>query len=105
MLKRPVPALRVNQRIGAWTVLKPLVDIRHGHKYSRCLCECGVTKDVRWYTLLSGDSTGCSNCHHKRHLRSTCDHPAYKLWTNMRSRCNGLGLDSLRYQAKAIRID
>ena len=59
MAKRiPVP---VGDRFGSWTVLAP-----GRRSYWSCRCNCGTEKEVRIYTLKSGESTGCPKCHCKR---------------------------------------
>jgi len=46
------------EKFNSWTVIK-VKDIRNGHRYATCKCDCGYTKDVRLYAVKCGKSRSC----------------------------------------------
>ena len=53
-------------------------------------CECGTEKEMFLTMLRSGDALSCG-CYHKEVITThgqSQDDPLYRVWTNMRSRCN-----------------
>lgn len=75
MKKGRKPSIEVGQKYGRWLVLR----ISHSYQspsmkfpkwYWRCVCECGVEKDVRAPSLLSGASKSCG-CLQKEIIAST----------------------------------
>ena len=46
------------KKFNSWTILK-VKDIRDGHRYATCQCECGHIRDVRLWAVKSGQSKAC----------------------------------------------
>lgn len=67
-----------------------LVALKYAHnKMWACQCDCGETKLIRSYSLLTGDTTSCG-CFHRETagLRHGMRHlPEYGVWVSMRNRC------------------
>lgn len=46
------------KKFNLWTILK-VKDIRDGHRFVNCQCDCGNTRDLRLFSVTSGRSKGC----------------------------------------------
>ena len=46
------------KKFNSWTILK-VKDIRDGHRYATCQCDCGHVRDVRLWAVKSGKSKAC----------------------------------------------
>jgi hypothetical protein len=46
------------KKFNLWTILK-IKDVRDGHRFVTCQCDCGNTKDVRLTAVKFGRSKGC----------------------------------------------
>lgn len=82
-----------------------------------CLCDCGKTKDIYLYSLLSGDtqSCGCYNSESATKRFTTHGHagwrkekraPEYNAWCLMLSRCKKPNNNAYKdYGARGISVD
>ena len=48
----------VGKRFGRWTV-NSISEVRDGHRYVSCVCDCGFASDVRVRSLKLGASSSC----------------------------------------------
>lgn len=81
-----VPQDLAGETFGRWTVVGP-AQKRGGHRYWRCVCECGKTKDTSEPSLISGASKSCG-CGKANHVTHGLSHaPEWRAWANMRRRC------------------
>lgn len=46
------------KKFNSWTILE-VKDIKNGHRYATCQCDCGHTRDVRLWVVKSGQSKSC----------------------------------------------
>tara|TARA_R110002020_G_scaffold437841_2_gene648164 strand:+ start:548 stop:1324 length:777 start_codon:yes stop_codon:yes gene_type:complete len=46
------------EKFNSWTILE-VKDIRGGHRYATCQCDCGHIRDVRLWAVKSGQSKAC----------------------------------------------
>lgn len=76
------------KQFGRLTVLGDAPD-RGKHRRVYVKCSCGNQKEVFLTVLNSGDAVSCG-CYKKEvtTLHGAVDTPLYRVWTNMRSRCN-----------------
>lgn len=82
------------RRFGRWTVIDWLRTDAHGSIY-RCICDCGVEREVRGYALINGKSRSCgtSGCRMKAPvigskmptslLVAPEDMQAYRIWCDL----------------------
>lgn len=81
----------IGEKFGRLTVVEHVGSLR-GHKLYKCICQCGVEKEITSSDLKSGrvKSCGClrkeiTTSRNKTHdLRN---HRLYRIWANMKSRC------------------
>ena len=79
-------------------------------KHMQCLCDCGTSRSVSEYSLLSGKSKSCgclarelTKKREKVHgLNGTREHRA---WCSMRNRCRGQGSHGFYYKERGITYD
>ena len=57
----------VGKKFGKWTIVKFLGKNKSGHEVALCKCDCGVEKEVKFYTLKQGSSSNCG-CNQKGRL-------------------------------------
>ena len=103
-------------KYGMLTVLNPITP-RGG--VLRCVCDCGVEKDVKRHELLSGNSRSCG-CRKKESWREAVithgevkqidgkrvPSPEYRAWQALRNRClNTKSQDYKYYGGRGITID
>lgn len=75
-----------NKKIANWTILsygsctRKLKSKNYNVTWI-CQCSCGITTEVNKYNLVSGRSTGCSNCTGKRHSKD--NNPNWKGYNNI----------------------
>lgn len=97
----------IGKKFGKWVTLHNPEKI--GKNYCiRCKCACGIIKDVRIGTLVSGESKGCFRCGHFKHgmaKRNNLRNSEYSAWMDMHGRCNNKNHPSYRvYGGRGIRI-
>lgn len=56
----------VGRKYNSWTVLK-LGDMRQGHRYAKCVCDCGFRSEVRISSLKQGQTKSCGCFRDKSH--------------------------------------
>jgi hypothetical protein len=81
---------------GRWTVVRFTRRLQHKDRYW-VRCECGVEKETRAQSLLSGTSESCG-CMRKERARVACtkhgaattgrQSPEYTVWMGMKNRCH-----------------
>lgn len=96
-------------KYGLLTVIG-FAEIRNGHTYWKCRCECGKVHIAESYNLRNGHTQSCgcrvpsvSSENHTRHGgRFT---RLYRIWRNMRYRCNNPKNTSYeRYGGRGISV-
>lgn len=64
-----------------------------GFAYWKCICECGVERDIMGLNLRSGKTTSCG-CYQRevtskvRSKHKQVGHPLYICWTGIKDRCS-----------------
>lgn len=78
----------VGGKFNNWTVIGVAPRDKTGKMMYRCQCECGTERDVRAYSLFTGDSKscGCKVVHNTRH--GMCNTKLYWSWQTLRLRCD-----------------
>src|SRR5574343_620397 len=78
--------------------------------YWKCICECGKVKDIWGGSLRHGVSKSCG-CWRAEQLGAVArkhgmsHHPAYRLWTEMRGRCENENNDTYEsYGGRGIKV-
>lgn len=75
------------KQFGKLKVLE-LAEIRKGHKYWLCQCDCGRKKIIRGSSLISGITSSC-NClranNNKTHGKTNTR--LFNIWSGMKKRC------------------
>lgn len=83
----------IGQKFGRLTVIKKGPKKQGGKQYWMCKCECGNTKSVYQYNLISGQTQSCG-CLQKEIAKSNLTKhgfsktPIYKIWEAMKRRCD-----------------
>lgn len=86
----------LNQKYGRLTI-NSIFQHKSKHLNAVCVCECGVTKTVNLYKVLSGHTKSCgclsdelrkSGGPNKRHGHSS--HRLHRIWSHMKARCHYL---------------
>ena len=81
------------QRFGRLTVVNR-AETRNKRTYWDCVCDCGNTKVINSYKLLSGNTQSCRCLDTEMTIARTTKHgmshssPEYYIWKTMRQRCN-----------------
>ena len=81
------------QRFGRLTVVNRS-ETRNKRTYWNCVCDCGNTKVINSYKLLSGNTQSCRCLDTEMTIARTTKHgmshssPEYYIWKTMRQRCN-----------------
>lgn len=83
--------INVGSKVGRWTVISLLRE--GGYDKAEVLCECGRTKNIRVYTLKTGDSTSCGcfaaeQASKRVTTHGLSSHPLFQTWYDMYRRCN-----------------
>lgn len=93
--------LRVGSRFGRW-----LVTGYAGRSVWTCRCDCGAEGKVLASNLTSGKSKSCGCLRNEtRTVHGMSDHPLYKRWHAMRSRCGATGsLGHEHYAGRGVRV-
>lgn len=79
-------------RFGKWKVLD-FSEIRHGHSYWLCRCDCGTEAEVQGSTLTNGLSEFCLRCAGdftagRLRTHGMTGSPEYAIWQAMKNRCS-----------------
>ena len=48
----------IGQKFNRWNVIS-ISEIRNGHRYVSCICDCGFTSDLRVTSLKTGQTRSC----------------------------------------------
>lgn len=97
----------LNESFGKLTVISKLPPNQNGSILWNCQCECGKCTQVTTHRLLSGKtkSCGCLRNLYVKHGLSSKDKRLYKIWKDMRERCNNPNRKSYRwYGLKGIKV-
>lgn len=83
--------VKLGDRFGRLIVIGPAQG-SHKKIHYRCLCDCGVEKDVPGYSLLSGDAKSCGCYKNEALLNRVVTHGhsktrTYHIWCAMKQRC------------------
>lgn len=81
------------QRFGRLYVVREYGRNKQGKATWLCKCDCGNTKAVYSYSLISGATLSCGCLHKEKLSKASKTHGMtksriYKEWANMKSRCN-----------------
>lgn len=98
----------IGNKYQEWTVTE--AGFRSGiHRMLKALCTCGTVQFVDKRALLTGHSNSCG-CYSRQRTSETMmthgmtDSKQYRIWANMRSRCNNPNTDSYEnYGGRGIR--
>lgn len=101
----------IGQKFGRLTVISEAPNIGSCVAW-RCLCDCGNQKDIRALSLTKPNGTkscGCLLSRENRRLRKIThgdkDTRLYRIWSNMKSRCNNKNRDHYAdYGGRGIRV-
>lgn len=83
----------------------------NGRRYIPVVCECGTTKTVLIFRLLSGNTKSCGCLQPDAAARCASKHglhvsDTYGVWKGMRNRCNNpRGMDYKNYGGRGITVD
>lgn len=81
---------------------------KHGKRYHRYRCDCGVEKEIIRSEVRSGNTSSCG-CFQRdsRRTHGKCGAPSYLSWHAMKARCKGRGVESTRrrYEQRGISYD
>ena len=85
-----------DQRFGLWSVVRKNGNTARGAALWLCRCDCGSEGTVTGTDLRNGKSTGCGCIGAARLGALRLSHGGtgtrlYRIWTNMRARCERLG--------------
>lgn len=100
----------IGQTFGRWSVLSFSHRGEGGHARYLCLCECGKTKDVDFYTLKNGTSVSCGCLRDEKTAKRRTKHGAarskiHMIWCSMRGRCNNPTNKGFKYYgARGIKV-
>jgi len=92
MPRRTASRVAMSQEFGRWFVFGPADKDSYGHRRWRCLCTCGVLKDVAEQCLVTRQSRSCG-CLQSEEIRQRATvhggyaSSLYKSWRSIRSRC------------------
>lgn len=81
----------LNVRVGKFTILKDAGTKSNG-RYVLCVCDCGITKEVRLSDIKNGASTNCG-CKRKATMSAKntthglSNHPLNRIWRGLIERC------------------
>lgn len=94
-------------RYGLLTIIKE-APMRGYKRYYKCLCDCGIFKEIRMEALENGHTKSCG-CLHKTIIRSRGDgrtkERLYNILSNMKQRCyNTKNTAYLYYGENGIKI-
>lgn len=114
-MKKTLHQSYVGKKFGRLTILALRPDLKCApcwKEYCFVLCECGCKKTVSLDSVLSGATTSCGCFHKERASRANTKHGdtnarprLYRIWENMRSRCNYSGNTSYKnYGGRGIRV-
>lgn len=76
----------IGQKYSGFTVVAP-ADSHGGHKYWKCICDCGREKVVRGSHLVIGNVKPCE-CTSSNRGHGSRTSRLYAIWNNMKQRCN-----------------
>lgn len=91
------PKIKIGNRYGRWRVLEKAESYREPSGHLRhvwlCECECGVKRNVKGASLLSGRSLSCGCILREKNVSRMSTHGMYgtriyKIWEGMKSRCD-----------------
>lgn len=77
--------LLTGQKIGRWIVGESFAHPTRGERMYRCVCECGIEKNVKHTHLNAGKSNSCG-CVWTKHGMSKSNE--YRVWDSMIGRCH-----------------
>lgn len=88
------------RQIGRWLVGQSFAHPTRGERMYRCVCECGVEKDVKHTHLSAGKSNSCG-CGWTKHGMSKSNE--YRVWDSMIGRCHRMTHHAFKdYGARGI---
>jgi hypothetical protein len=98
-------------RFKGLLVLKYTRTCSSGSALFECKCDCGVIKEIKGKSLLSGNTSTCG-CRHKEDGFTAAaagtkrrNHPLYNTWKSMKGRCNNKnGSDYKYYGGRGISV-
>jgi hypothetical protein len=104
-MERKIDSCVIGAKFGRLTVIKE-VGRKGSNRYFLCVCDCGVTKEVRGYHLTSDKIRSCGCLVSDTSFRhGDYGTPIYNAWLNMKARCNGNAEKNKRnYVAKGITV-
>lgn len=75
----------IGNKYGKWKVLEEIPNNGVHDRCFNCICECGITKVVRYYQLISGRSKQCRSCARTKH--GFHKSRTYIIWQGIIQRC------------------
>lgn len=89
-------------KFGRLTAIKVVGKTSDNRPAWICRCECGKTVTVSEHNLKRGNTKSCGCIKREAHLRShykhgLCGTRLYRIWTNMRSRCDRPANDNYQW--------
>lgn len=96
------------KRFGRWYVLCESENDRNERRevFWHCICDCGVTRDVKAGSLTQGKSISCGCARLESVVTHGMTHtPTFKSWESMKQRCLNAGsADYPRYGGRGISV-
>lgn len=77
------------QTFGRLTVISYFGKEKNGHHKWKCVCECGLEKNIQSHKLINGETKSCG-CLRKEIItkHNRWGEPEYRAWSKMLDRCN-----------------
>jgi hypothetical protein len=100
----------VGQKFGRLMVIEQAGRTSYGRVLWKCLCDCGVYKEIAANNLTSGTSKSCGCLNHDAIIQRNTTHgmtstAEYKTWRSMLQRCSDPNSNSYcRYGARGITV-
>lgn len=98
-----LPRDEIGQRFSKLVVLA-IHTPRGKHQQATCVCDCGVTRDIRLVYVLDGRQKSCG-CSQGSPIHGKSRTSIYTLWRSMRDRCENPNKNAYRfYGARGIKV-
>lgn len=73
--------INIGDVFGDWTIIDTNCKSRHGARYVKCRCKCGIEKEINLSALLHNKTTCCKSCSKRKQTRIFNKGDKFKSWT------------------------
>lgn len=73
--------INIGDVFGDWTIIDLNCKSKHGARYVKCRCKCGIEKEVILSGLLHGKTTCCKSCSKRKQTKVLKKGDKFKSWT------------------------